>query len=117
MTTSGSRYARRIPVGRVGPGAWWIEVNGDGRVDPVVANESDEESSRVTVLLGKGGFAPAARGDGEGRFTAAGIFPVGGKPAGIALADLDGDGRADLVSADSGRDRLTVRWSRATVAQ
>jgi hypothetical protein len=113
VTASLNRYARRIPVGRVGPGAWWIEVNGDGRVDPEVANEgSNEESRRFAVRLEKGGFAPAVRGDGEGRFTAAGIFPVGGKPAGIALGDLDGDGGADLVSTD----RLTVRLSRATVA-
>jgi hypothetical protein len=58
-----------------------------------------------------------SRDDGEGRFTAAGIFPVVGKLAGIALADLDGERRAALVSADRGRDPLTARLGRGTVAQ
>src|SRR5437870_3850445 len=35
-------------------------------------------------------------------------FPVGGGPAGIAMGDFDGDGHADVVTADNGANRASA---------
>jgi hypothetical protein len=41
-------------------------------------------------------------GNGEGRFAGATSFPVGAGPDGVAIADLNGDGWGDLVTANGG---------------
>jgi hypothetical protein len=43
------------------------------------------------------GFVSVLLNDGKGGFQAARSFPVGGTPQGVAMADLNGDGRLDLV--------------------
>jgi FG-GAP-like repeat len=48
------------------------------------------------------------RGEGSGIFTAAGSFLTGNRPISLAASDLDNDGTADLVSADSGSRDLTI---------
>jgi FG-GAP-like repeat len=62
------------------------DLNGDGNVDLAVANGS---SNDATILLG----------NGAGGFGAAPGSPLrlGGNPADIAAADLNGDGHADLA--------------------
>jgi hypothetical protein len=66
------------------------DVNSDGRVDIVVANVATSEAG---VLYGKagGGFLPVT---GYSTGPNAGIQDV-------ALADMDGDGRLDIVTANS----------------
>jgi hypothetical protein len=68
------------------------DVDGDGKVDLVVANEI---ASTVGVYRNTGGGAfavvPATTQDG---------FPTGAYPTGIAVADFNGDGVKDVVSAD-----------------
>lgn len=75
------------------------DVNGDGRVD-VVAPNTTSKGSGVTVLLGdgKGGFAPA-RGS---------PVPTAERPYYLALGDVNGDGRPDVVVAHDDDTRLTV---------
>jgi hypothetical protein len=72
MTASGNRHARLIPVGRVAPGALWIDVNRDGRIDAVVATKEATRSAaaspscpeRAASRLGFPGGAGALRVSG-----------------------------------------------------
>jgi hypothetical protein len=81
-----------------GPGSLALaDLNGDGRLDLVVAND---ESGDVTVLLG----------DGKGGFVAASgsPFPAGKSPNDIAVADFDGDGKPDLAFPNHDTAHVTV---------
>jgi hypothetical protein len=88
--TGGGKFAAHVdsqagvsPVS-LAPG----DLDGDGKLDLVVANEGFDGYWSVGVLLGKG----------DGRFTAA-ADASGGRATSVALADLNGDGRLDLVMA------------------
>ena len=63
------------------------DVNGDGRLDLVVA---DGASNTVAVLLGTG----------TGIFLPPQAFAAGQFPISVAVADLNGDGHPDLAVAD-----------------
>ena len=88
---------RHFAVGSA-PGSVLVEdLNGDGRLDLVVANE---KSNDVSVLLddGKGGFSPS-RGS---------PFRAGRNPNDLASGDFDGDGRVDLAIANHETQHVTV---------
>lgn len=94
---SGSDPGVRFRAGK-GPGSLALaDLNGDGRLDLVVAND---ESDEVTVLLG----------DGRGGFMAApgSPFPAAKSPNDIAVADFDGDGKPDLAFANHDTKYVTV---------
>jgi hypothetical protein len=76
---SGGRYAGAVAIG---------DVNGDGKPDIVVTNIQAQPTSNVSVLLGNGDgtFQPAVT-YGSGAF----------QPYSVALADVNGDGKLDLV--------------------
>jgi uncharacterized protein (TIGR03437 family) len=73
------------------------DFNADGNLDIVTVNSGD---NTVTVLLG----------NGSGGFTAAAgsPFAVGTNPASVAVADFNGDGKPDIVTANTGADDVTV---------
>lgn len=74
------------------------DLNCDGKPDLAVANVNE---GSVSVLVGTG----------HGSFHAALNFPVGNEgsgPVSVAIADLDGDGKLDLVTADFGEDFVSV---------
>ncbi len=66
------------------------DVNGDGRLDAVVANF---DSNNVSVLLGTG----------TGTLGTARLYalPTGANPFGLSLADINKDGRLDIVTGNS----------------
>jgi hypothetical protein len=65
------------------------DLNGDGNLDAVTANYLE---STASVLAG----------DGTGNFTAAAQLGAGELPYSNAIADIDGDGKLDLLFADQG---------------
>jgi len=67
------------------------DVNGDGKPDLLVANLGTVAGGTVGVLLG----------NGDGTFQAAVIYGSGGDEASsVAVADVNGDGKPDLVVAN-----------------
>ncbi|RME72903.1 MAG: hypothetical protein D6776_07950 [Planctomycetota bacterium] len=71
------------------------DLDADGRLDLALANPNN---GTVSVL----------RGRGDGRFEPREEIAVGTEPIAVALADLDGDERADLVVLDAAAPLLSI---------
>jgi VCBS repeat-containing protein len=86
-------------TGGVHPGSIALaDVDGDGSVDIVTANSG---SDNVSVLLN----------DGAGGFGAANLYSVGsvpGDPVDVAVADMNGDGKVDIVTSNFASDDMSV---------
>jgi len=80
------------------------DVNGDGRLDIVTGNQA---TNAVGVLLGSAAT--------PGTFAAAVTYASGGNaPNIVALADLNGDGRLDIATANTGGNTVGVLLASAT---
>jgi len=70
------------------------DVNGDGKVDLIYASfvptDAPRIPGRLTVLLN----------NGNGTFSTSGDYAVGVLPWFVTSADVNGDGRPDLISAN-----------------
>jgi hypothetical protein len=74
------------------------DVNGDGKFDVIVTNTyisaSDESTGSVSVFLG----------NGDGSFQAPATYASGGfSTLGVAVADVDGDSKPDILTGNSCR--------------
>jgi hypothetical protein len=76
------------------------DVNGDGKPDLIVANLN---SNTVSVLLNT-----TAPGAATPSFATQKTFAVGGGPLAVAAADLNGDGKADLIVANGNDNTVSV---------
>ena len=89
-----------VSTGLITPGAVTLaDLGNDGILDLVVANSG---SNNVLVYpgLGNGQFGPALNG-GHGFFT-------GTNPVSITVADVNDDGRPDLIIADKGSNDVSI---------
>ncbi|MDP2342491.1 MAG: FG-GAP-like repeat-containing protein [Deltaproteobacteria bacterium] len=76
------------------------DLNGDGKLDLAVANNG---SNSASVLLNTTGTGAAAA-----TFSSSIDIPTGSTPRGVAIAELTGDGRLDVVVTNEASDNLTV---------
>lgn len=84
------------------------DVNGDGFADIVAVNERpDTPAGSVSVLLQRRNEDGAFDGFEEQQ-----LYPVGSRPLDVALADFDGDGWLDIVTADLGSHHLSLLRSK-----
>jgi hypothetical protein len=82
------------------------DLDGDGRADLalLVANEASEGAGAMLPLLARA----------EGGWSALDGFVTGARPYRIAAADLDGDGRADVLVSAQNSHHLNLWLSSAT---
>ena len=80
-----------------------VDLDDDGAPDVVTANRHGDN---VSVLFGIRGGAAGAR------FEESVDYEVGDKPIGLTVGDVDGDDRADIVTANNGDDTLSVLLAR-----
>ncbi len=71
------------------------DVNGDGKPDLVVTNQS---STTASVLLG----------NGNGTLQAQATFPIGPNPTSATLADVNGDGKLDIIVPSANNNNVGV---------
>jgi hypothetical protein len=81
------------------------DVTGDGQLDLVVCHSATSGGGLVSVL----------RGIGDGRFVPRSSTAVGNLPSAAAVADLDSDGRIDVVVVDSERERIFALYGSDTL--
>ncbi|MFN6341774.1 MAG: FG-GAP-like repeat-containing protein, partial [Bacteroidota bacterium] len=81
------------------------DLNGDGKPDLVTANSAngpDVSVLRNTSTNGTVSFAPKVE------------YTTGGQPQAVVLCDIDGDGKLDIASANSGANNISVLHNTST---
>ncbi len=86
------------------------DLDGDGKPDLVTANSSGTGANSVSVLRNTGSSGSMAAGS----FAAKVDLTTGTNPSSVAIGDVDGDGKPDLVVANSGLSANSVSVFRNT---
>jgi hypothetical protein len=88
----GFALASATPVGPAPQEVAGADVNGDGKLDLITANNASGNGNTLTVLTN----------NGTGGFALASSPTVGTGTVWVTAADVNGDGKADLISANYG---------------
>ena len=73
------------------------DVNGDNKLDLTCVNNDVSDSSLIVLT-----------NNGSGGFVFSATYHVGGAPNSVVAADVNGDGKIDLISANTAANTLTV---------
>jgi hypothetical protein len=74
------------------------DLDGDGKLDLVVANDLPSGPATISLM----------RGNGTATFGAPSTWPTGNATESVALGDFDRDGRLDVAAANLGSSTVTV---------
>jgi len=97
---------RSMPISSPGSQLFSVDWNRDGKIDLMMGGRADTS----TVLYGGIFF----QGGGDGTFAgAAPLRPIRLSFANIAIADVDGDMKPDLVGLDDKSGKAQLYWGRA----
>jgi LPXTG-site transpeptidase (sortase) family protein len=103
---SASSFAARVSFS-TGTGPFFVairDLDGDGKPDLAVANSSSNTISVLRNTSTSGSVSFAAKVD----------FGTGLNPRGLAIGDLDGDGKPDLAVANSNSNTVSVLRNTST---
>lgn len=89
-----------FPIGAGAFGVATSDINGDGKPDVLVANAVDPNGT-VSVFMNDSSA-------GTLNFDGPQVFPVGVAPTDVAAADLNGDGKQDMIVSNNGSDTISV---------
>ena len=101
--TLGFGTATAFTVGTRPYGVAVGDLNGDGRIDVVSTNEGAGAGTTVSVLVNT-----TPNGTATPTFAAKQDFTVGTQPNSVVIADLNGDGRADIATNNFGAATVSV---------
>src|SRR5208282_1791509 len=76
------------------------DVNGDGLPDLIVANQNDNTVSVLLNTTAPGATTPS--------FATQQTFATGSAPISVTAADVNGDGKPDLIVANYGSNTVSV---------
>ncbi|WP_158502379.1 VCBS repeat-containing protein [Vitiosangium sp. GDMCC 1.1324] len=90
--------ARSYPLGNHSQKLRLADFNADGHLDVVTKNAGSGGFFNITVLMGRG----------DGSFAAAVPYPTTGLPRDLGIADIDSDGRTDVLVAITNQNVVDV---------
>ncbi|MDA1120031.1 MAG: FG-GAP-like repeat-containing protein [Bacteroidetes bacterium] len=103
-------FAAKVDVGTGGNSAFGVaigDIDGDNKPDMVV---TDEGAGTVTIFRNTStpGPVPISFGSNE-------IFTTGDQPRGVAIGDLDGDGKSDIIVTNIASSSISIFRNTSTV--
>jgi len=99
-TTASFRPQQTFASGNAPVSVTATDINGDGKPDLIVANNSDPTISVLFNTTTSGATTPS--------FTPQQIVAAGSAPASVTATDIKGDGKPDLIVANSGQNTISV---------
>lgn len=85
-----------------------VSVGGPSGILAIAGEDFDGDSSVDLAVAHRPNTVDVLRNTGDEHFAAAGSYVVGGTPAAIGAAHVDGDGESDLVTANRGTNDVSV---------